>query len=124
MEAAYLWLNAALYAIFAVLCSARATVTARSLGYGSLTASGMSEYLTIYGGLQVGLAIAFALCAAREPMHRHGLMLAAALYAPVVAFRWFGILRNGPVWRLTWMVAGLETFLLLVSLALLWRATR
>ena len=44
MEAAYLWLNSGLYTILAALCSARVTATARSLGYGDLNASGVSEW--------------------------------------------------------------------------------
>jgi hypothetical protein len=118
MTVCYLWLNAVLYAVFAALCSLRVTGTSRALGYASLNPSGVSEYLTVYGGLQVGLAVFFAVSAYRPELQRGGLLLALSLYAPIVVFRWASVLKQWPVERLTLGVGVLETALLVCAVGL------
>ena len=118
MTAAYLWLNAVLYVVFAVMCSLRVASTSRAIGYTQLSASGVSEYLTVYGGLQAGLAIFFAFTACRPELHRTGLLFALALYAPIVLFRWISVARQWPVERMTLGVGTLEAVLLIVAVAL------
>lgn len=115
----YLWTNAVLYAVFAVWCAIRLDDTARAIGYQALSAGGRSEYLTVYGGLQLGLAIFFAWTALRPEMHRVGLLFALALYVPIVLFRAFGTWAHWPVGKATLAVAGLELLLLLAA-TLLW----
>lgn len=123
MTGLYLWLNAALYATFAVWCSLLATQTSQSLGYTALNSSGRSEYLTVYGGLQLGLALFFAWVAYRPEMHRTGLVLALAIYLPLVIMRWMSIARYWPVERLTLGVGTLE-FIMLVIAVWLWYQSR
>jgi hypothetical protein len=60
MTARYLWVNAAIYAIFAALCTVRAGATSRSIGFVSLNNGGMAEYVTVYGGMELGLGLIFA----------------------------------------------------------------
>lgn len=116
--AIYLWANAALYALFAVWCALRLDATSQSLGYSSLNSSGRSEYLTVYAGLQLGLAVFFAWTASRPELQRAGLTLALAMYAAIVVFRWSSVLRYWPVERLTLVVGVLETILLSAAIVL------
>ena len=113
MSAAYLWLNAALYGLLAIWCTLGMHQTSAALGYEQLTSSGRSEYLVIYGGLQLGLAVFFAYCALNQPLHRVGLFLALALYLPIVVFRWATVARFWPVAGMTVGVGVLETVLLI-----------
>ena len=53
----FLLVNAVLYFALAVLCTVRHLQTSRGSGYVQLDAAGHSEYLVIYGGLQLGLAL-------------------------------------------------------------------
>jgi hypothetical protein len=117
MIGAYLWLNAALYALFALWCTVQAGSTSQALGYAQLTNSGRSEYLVIYGGLQLGLGVFFAVCASRPSWHSVGLVLALLVYAPVVAFRWWTV-EHRPVAGMTIGVGVLETALLAAAVAL------
>jgi hypothetical protein len=119
MTAAYLWINAAMYAVFGLWCARRLDGTAQNLGYTVLSSSGRSEYFTVYGGLQLGLGLAFAWLAFRPELHRTGLLVALALYAPIVLLRTISLLRFGPVETLTKAVAGLE-WVMLVAAAVLW----
>lgn len=114
---AYLWLNAALYLVFGLWCLLGWKRTSSAMGYVQLDASGRSEFLTVYGGLQLGLAGFFAWSAAGD-WGRGALVLALALYVPIVAVRIVSVLRNGPVGGVTRAVAGLEVALLAGALAL------
>lgn len=118
--AVYLWTNAALYLLLAIYCTLRADAAARALGYSSLNASGQSEYLVIYGGLQLGLALFFGVLAREQGWHRLGILFALCLYLPIVLFRVASVIRYWPVQNLTLGVAGLEIVLLLVAAALWW----
>jgi hypothetical protein len=120
MSAAYLYFNSLLYTIFAIWCSAAPERTARSLGLSALTSSGRSEYLVIYGGLQAGLAIAFAFFARHFDLRTVGVHFAIALYLPIVLYRIFTIVSFGPVGSLTLATAGLEVLLLIAALGLNW----
>lgn len=116
MAAVYLYFNAALYAVFAAWCTLAPHRTAAALGLATATAGGRSEYLVVYGGLQLGLALFFLYCARLEP--RLGLVFALALYAPLVVYRLVTLARFWPVGAVTLAVAVLEAALLVAAAAL------
>jgi hypothetical protein len=118
MTSLYLWINALMYAVFAAWCALRLDETSRNLGYAALSNSGRSEYLTVYGGLQWGLALMFAWFAFKPELHRTGLLVAIVLYAPIVLHRAISLLRFAPVESLTRIVAGLEIAMLVAAIAL------
>lgn len=114
----YLAFNALCYAALAVWCTLAHERASVASGYASLNASGRSEYLAIYGGLQAGLALFFAYLATRPELHREGVRFALMLYAPIVVYRWVTLIRFGPVSAVTWGTGLLETGLLLAAAAL------
>ena len=117
----YLLINAALYAVFALWCTLKATNTATNLGYVELNNSGRSEYLVIYGGLQGGLAVLFFLLARDAAYHKLGIMVSIGVYAPIVLYRLATIWKFSPVSSLTLSVCALETGLLIAAV---WLAVR
>lgn len=117
MVAGFLYLNAVLYAVLAVWCTVRPWGTSAAMGYARLDPGGKSEYLVVYGGLQLGLAVVFAYCAGAGEL-RVGLLAALALYVPIVAYRLVTIARFRPVGATTYGVAALELVLLAASIAL------
>lgn len=123
MPALYLWLNAAIYAGLSAWCTLRWASTSRAIGFVQLNGSGRSEYLSIYGGLQLGLAIVFALAALRPEHQRLGLLFAIALYGAIVPFRWISVATLGPVERGTLILGTVET-LMLAWAAVLWFMAR
>lgn len=123
MQAAYLYLNALLYMLFAVWCSFAPQQTAGSLGYETLTSGGHSEYLVVYGGLQAGLAVTFWMSARNAEWHGAGVALALSLYAPIVLYRAVTIARLWPLPALTIATGCLEAALLLAALWLVRRPT-
>jgi hypothetical protein len=115
--ATYLWASAVLYAGFAVWCTIAAERTARAAGYVELTPGGRSEYLVVYGGLQLGLAACFAWLAATGA-HRTGLLFALAITAPIVVYRAASVVRHSPVGATTLWLGALELALLAGALGL------
>lgn len=109
----YLGLNAAIYLVFALWCTFSASKTATAQGFLTLDGAGRAEYLTVYGGLQFGLALFFALLALTPKWHGVGLLFALCLYVPIVLWRGIGLAGNWPVGSTTLAVAGLELFMLL-----------
>lgn len=122
MTAFYLYANAVLYAVFAIWQTLSPWKTAAAVGYESLSASGCSEYLVVYGGLQVGLAAFFVFAAASPAWQRAGLLLAVCLYLPIVAYRTITVIRFWPLSSTTLIVGCLEVALLIAG-AWLWFAT-
>lgn len=118
MTAIYLWVNAAMYAVFALWCAVSLDKTSANLGYTALSNSGRSEYFTVYGGLQWGLGLAFAYFAMKPELHRVGVVFALAVYAPIVLHRTISLLRFGPVETMTKAVAGLEIVMLVLAVVL------
>jgi hypothetical protein len=120
MVNAYLYFNAALYALLAAWCTLLPAQTAAAVGFQLLDKSGQSEYLVIYGGLQSGMAFLFAWFAwTRQP--RNGLVLALAFYVPIVAYRAFTLAQLWPVGVTTTALAVLEWLLLIAAVALYMR---
>lgn len=117
----YLYVNCVLYAVFAAWCTVAPASTARNLGYLTLSPGGRSEYLVIYGAIQVGLAILFGLLARQAEYWRLGMMISIGFYAPIVAYRVVTVARNWPVGGLTVATGALETVLLVAGLILYFR---
>lgn len=60
MVASYLWVNALLYAVIAGLCAIKLAATSQSMGFLSRDRGGLSGFLTVFGGMELGLALLFA----------------------------------------------------------------
>lgn len=117
MTAAYLALNGILYVLFALWCTAFPAKTAGALGFAFQNGSGKSEYITVYGGLEAGVAIFFLLAAIRPGMRDAGLLFAICFYACLVLWRIPTLLLIPGVQRTTYFFAGAEFVLLLGALA-------
>lgn len=114
----YLYFNAVLYVLFAAWCTVAPGSTSNSIGFLNQSIGGQSEYLVVYGGLQLGLAIAFWLLARDAAYWKIGMLLSIALYAPIVVYRLITVARFWPVPALTLATGGLEIALLIGALAI------
>ncbi|RPI88603.1 MAG: hypothetical protein EHM42_04315 [Planctomycetaceae bacterium] len=111
------------YLVLAVWCVARPEVTAESVGFTLTAGSGQSEYLVLYGGLQLGLAVLFL-----QPLWRHDRLLpmleaCAILHGCIVALRLYSFFIYSGIGTTTHVLAGLEWVIFLGSLALRRMAT-
>jgi hypothetical protein len=122
MVVAYLAFNAALYAVLGLWCALAPDGTAAFLGFTLVGPPGTSEYLAVYGGLQLGFAAWFGLAAA-APRHRpSALVFAALVYGGIVALRTTAVARFGfTALGNARFAYGLELVLLVAALGLLRR---
>ena len=119
--AVYLWLNSALYLLFAIWVTLSPWRTAANIGFEKLSAAGRSEYLVVYGGMELGFALFFAITALSDQYRRIGLIFALCLYVPIVLYRVITVPLFWPVASTTLVVAGLELVLLVWGAVLLLR---
>ncbi|MET0986598.1 MAG: DUF4345 domain-containing protein [Steroidobacteraceae bacterium] len=115
MIAAYLYVNAFLYALFAAWTTLSLEKTSNAMGYEWLSNGGRSEYLVVYGGMELGFAAFFAYAAWHAQWQRIGLIFALCLYAPIVLYRIVTVMKFWPVRALTLQVATVEVVLLIVA---------
>ena len=115
----YFWINALLYFLFALWCTVRKEQTSMASGFTEINNSGWSEYLVIYGGLQLGLAAFFVYLAIHGEFYKIGLIFSLFLYFPIVIFRLISIYKFWPISTTTMVVGGMEIILLIWAFALL-----
>lgn len=116
MTQAYLYLNSLLYLFVAVRTTLAPQSTATRLGYLTLTDHGRAEYLAVYGGLQIALALLFFLLGRDAAYFRLGLLVSLSFYAPIVLYRVVIGLRQWPASKSALGPVALETVLLAVAL--------
>lgn len=122
MTIVYLVVNAVLYAAFALVSSLMPNRIAASLGF-TLDAQGRIEFLTVYGGLELGLALFYGWATFSGPaQQRVALTFSLFLYAGLVLFRMAGIVRYGVPGATMLAVAALELVLLAGALVLILRS--
>jgi hypothetical protein len=108
----YLWINSILYLIFSLWCLAKPKITAEFAGLGFLNGSGKSEYLTVYVGLEAGLAAFYAITALKPEYRELGIIFSLALYIGIVLVRTITLLTIPNIGRGTFIIAALELLLL------------
>ena len=116
MTQAYLYLNSLLYLLVAVRTTLAPQSTATRLGYLTLSDQGRAEYLVVYGGLQLALALIFFLLARDAAYYRLGLLVSISFYLPIVLYRVAIGLRQWPASKAFLGPVALETVLLAVAL--------
>lgn len=125
MVTAYLAFNAILYTVFALWCALAPKQTSTFLGLTPANPAGESEYLAVYGGLQAGLAVFFALATFLPEHRRAALLLSLALYGGIVALRTIAAMRLGfGELGNARFAYGLEIVLLVIALVLVLRGAR
>lgn len=95
MSVVYLWINAICYLVLGVMCAARPRNVAEYVGF-QLGPGGVSEFVTVYGGLEFGLGLFFAFCAWYPDQVRTGIVFAACLYVPLALCRVVSLFATSP----------------------------
>jgi hypothetical protein len=121
MGTVYFIVNAVLYLSLAALCTCRHGQTSRGSGFVVLDNSGHSEYLVIYGGLQLGLGLFYGMLARQPEYAPLGAVFSLLLYLPIVLYRLGTWLIYRPTSVVTRGTTVLE-ILLLVWAFIIWRS--
>ena len=119
MLQAFLFINALLYVAFALWCTVLAEKTAGVLGLSFRSGSGKSEYITVYGGLEFGVAMFFLLTAWKPELRQAGLFFAMLFYGGLVLWRIPTLLLVPGVQPTTYAFAAVEAAFL-VWVVVIW----
>jgi hypothetical protein len=111
----FLALVGVLYAGLAVWCSVAPGVTSEKVGFALKPGSGQSEFLVIYGGLELALAMIFFLPLFRNDFLGSSLLACVIVHASLVAFRTIGFFLFRDIQPLTYRLAAGEWVILILA---------
>jgi len=77
----------AIYVALGVACAARPRAIAGKVGFTLDSAGGVSEFVTVYGGLEVGLGLALLLTSLAPSLRDGGLVFGAIFSIALAVFR-------------------------------------
>lgn len=115
MSRTLLTLVGALYVGLAMWCTVDPEQTSAKVGLLRQGGQGHSEYLVIYGGLQLSLGLMFLLPLVRKSAHSTMLMVCVIVHLCLVTFRTAAFLQFAGFTRMTYQLAAGEWIILLLS---------
>ena len=115
MAIPFLALNAVIYLGLGLWCTLDPTGTSRAIGFEFAKPSAKSEYVTVYGGLEFGMGLFFALAAWHEPLRYGGLWFALLTYACLALFRVGTLIAYDEVGRFPWIMLTIEAPMALLA---------
>lgn len=121
MAKAFLILNGVLYIGLALWCTIAPMKTSSSIGFGLPNSSAKSEYLVVYGGLELAMGAFFLLCAFKANMLEAGLWFALLTYGCLMVYRWSTIFALRDLGVFIYTMVAVETVMTAASAWLLWR---
>ena len=116
---AFLALVGLLYLVLALWCTLLPAKTSEHVGFALIGGSGQSEYMTVYGGLEFGMALLFLLPLVKPDSTNVVLLACLLIHGSLVLFRSLAFFRFDDIGSTTVTLAVVEWVLALVSLALL-----
>ncbi len=120
----YLAINALLYVVFAVWCVAMPAQTSAFVGLQPVGGAGRSEFFAVYGGLEFGLGLLFALAAWRPGLQTAGLLVAALTYGGIALFRSAAFLTQSAPGGNAWYIFPLEVTMAVIGVILVFPRLR
>jgi len=115
----FLTLVGLLYLALAIWCSIDPQTTSAKVGFALEAGSGESEFVTVYGGLEFGMAVIFMMPLLKSAWTRFSLTSCLIMHASLVAFRTFAYFSFEGIGSFTHRLAVGEWVILLVSVALM-----
>lgn len=112
-----------LYLALAIWCSIAPNPVSQKVGFTLNGDSGRSEFITVYGGLEFGLALLFLLPLLNTEATRFSLLSCILIHGSLVAFRSASLLLNRGFGSTTGKLAVGEWVILLLA-SVVWFASR
>lgn len=121
MARIFLAIVGAAYFLLAAWCSFMPEKTSKAVGFTLQPGSGQSEFLTVYGGLELALGIAFLWPLYRPTEVAYPLFLCLLVHGCLVAFRTTGFVFYSGMPTTTFFFAALEWIIFIGAAFLCWR---
>ncbi|REJ97934.1 MAG: hypothetical protein DWQ35_01120 [Planctomycetota bacterium] len=116
---AYLLAVALLYFALAIWCSMSPATTSEKVGFSLKGGTGKSEFLTVYGGLEFGIALVLASACLRDTTVDFGVLACVLLHGSLVAFRTISFFRFEDIGGFTLRLAIGEWLITVLGIAVL-----
>lgn len=114
----FLTLIGIIYVLFAIWCAVAPDATSQAVGFIVKPGSGQSEFLTVYGGLELALGIVFLWPLYQKEVTRFSLYVCMIVHGCLVLFRTIGFFVFTGFGSTTYSLAGGEWLIFLMSLTL------
>lgn len=124
IERIFLTVVGLMYAGLAMWCAIDPKTTSEKVGFGLNGGSGQSEFVTVYGGLEMGMALVFWMCWWNKEATTFSLLACTAIHLCLVLFRSYSYFAFSDIGRMTIQLSIGEWVVFLCSAGLLyWRRT-
>lgn len=114
----FLALVGIIYIVLAIWCAVAPEATSQSVGFILKSGSGQSEFLTVYGGLELALGIVFLWPLFQKEVTDFSLYVCVIVHGCLVLFRTIGFFVFIGFESTTYSLAGGEWLIFLMSLTL------
>ncbi|MCA9015353.1 MAG: hypothetical protein KDA77_08470 [Planctomycetaceae bacterium] len=114
----FLGIVGTLYILLALWCSLAPNTTSRTVGFKLEPGSGQSEFLVVYGGLELALGIVFLWPLYQKEAAAYALFVCLMLHGCLVLFRTVGFFLFERIESATYSLAFGEWLIFLISLGL------
>ncbi len=121
MARIFVCLIGSLYVFLGIYCSLLPARASKTVGFQLNPGSGQSEFLTVYGGLEVGMGLVFLLPLLRPGETEFALRACFIIHGCLVLFRSIGFVVFRNFESATYSLAFGEWIIFLASAALWWR---
>lgn len=114
----YLGIVGALYVYLGGLCSIKMEETAEKVGFILISGKGQSEFMTVYGGLEIAMGIFFLLPLFFKEHTKSALLFAVILHLGLVVFRSIAFMKFSDIAPFTYQLAIGEWIIFVAGCAL------
>jgi len=116
----YLTVVGLMYVGLAAWCSIDPATTSTKVGFDRIGGSGQSEFLVIYGGLELGIAMVFLLPWINRDYTHAALLACLLIHGCLVAFRTVSLFLYSDISSMTYKLAIGEWVILVAGIACWW----
>jgi hypothetical protein len=120
----FLTILGVVYLSLAAWCSLMPERTSRLVGFELIPGSGQSEFLVIYGGLELALALIFLLPLIQPRQLEFSLLSCLIIHACLVLFRTVSFFFYSGIEPMTRQLAFYEWLIFLTAAVLVWREAK
>lgn len=115
----YIAIVSVIYMGLAIWCSIQPSVTSEKVGFELKGGSGQSEFMTVYGGLEFGVALVLLATLFRESTVNYGVLACVLIHASLVLFRTISFFCYSDIGSFTYKLAAGEWVITLLGIAIL-----
>jgi hypothetical protein len=120
----YLIVVAVLYMGLALWCTFQPSVTSEKVGFELKGGTGQSEFMTVYGGLEFGLALVLLAALFRPDTVAFGVLACTLIHGSLVVFRSISFFTFEGIGNFTYQLAIGEWIITLIGIAILYWQNR